>query len=36
MVIDNKNIDDYSNVYLDTKSILVELDMAKNTPGSTF
>lgn len=29
---DNKNIDDYSNVYLDTKSILVELDMAKNTP----
>jgi len=28
----NKNIDDYSNVYLDTKSILVELDMAKNTP----
>lgn len=30
--IANKNIDDYSNVYLDTKSILVELDMAKNTP----
>lgn len=23
-------------IYLDTKSILVELDMAKNTPGSTF
>ncbi len=31
-LIVNKNIDDYSNVYLDTKSILVELDMAKNTP----
>lgn len=31
-LIANKNIDDYSNVYLDTKSILVELDMAKNTP----
>ncbi len=31
-LITNKNIDDYSNVYLDTKSILVELDMAKNTP----
>lgn len=31
-LLTNKNIDDYSNVYLDTKSILVELDMAKNTP----
>lgn len=31
-LIVNKNTDDYSNVYLDTKSILVELDMAKNTP----
>lgn len=31
-LIAHKDINDYSNVYLDTKSILAELGMAKNTP----
>lgn len=31
-LITNKDINDYPNVYLDTKSISMELGMAKNTP----
>ncbi|WP_455664728.1 DUF1573 domain-containing protein [Phocaeicola sp.] len=31
-LISNKNINDYSNIYLDTKSILMELGMVRNTP----
>lgn len=31
-LIANKDINDYSNVYLDTNSILMELGMAKNIP----
>lgn len=31
-LIANKDINDYSNVYLDSKSILMELGMAKNIP----